>query len=439
MSWASALRKTPAVPPPPEFFIPQFPIERIDWPRLVSLDFETFYDDQYTLSKLSTSEYIRDPRFEALMVGVKVGRRPRKVIPGPKIGAELAKVDWKTHSLLCHNTHFDGLILSHHYKIVPRRYYCSLSMARGLHSNEIGAGLDEVAVFYGRAGKLKGTLEQMKGRRYKDLVREGLYDQAAEYCGVDVDEMLGIFEEMARKMPVDEMDLIDLTCRMFCDPVLLVDIPRVQAELERERDKRRKMFTTLLRPEKFEHVLKGKEKLLEGDERTELITKRVIGSNEQFADLLRIEGIEPPVKISPAWMKKSREERTDAGKYTYAFAKTDLDFIGLPNNEELIRGKLDPATAEGVMRISSRQEYIRRLVEARLAVKSTSNISRAERFLVSGAHGMRLPVGYAYYRAHCLTGDAQVLTRLGWVALASWSGGEIAQWSEDGSVRFEIG
>lgn len=400
MSWSSALRKTPALPPPPEFFVPQFPIEKVDWHRLVALDFETYYDDQYTLSKLSTSEYIRDPRFEALMIGIKVGRKPRKVVPGPKIKAELAKIDWKTHSVLCHNTHFDGLILSHHYKVVPKRYYCSLSMARGLHSNEIGAGLDEVAQFYGRAGKLKGTLEQMKGRRYKDLVREGLYERAAEYCGVDVDEMLGIFEQMVQKMPVDEMDLIDLTCRMFCDPVLLLDIPRVQAELDREKTARTRMFTTLLRPEKFEHVLKGKEKLLTGDERTELITKRVIGSNEMFAALLRAEDIEPPRKISPAWMKRSREERDDADKYTYAFAKTDLEFVNLPNDEKAIRGKLDAKTAEGVLRISSRQEYVRRLVEARLAVKSTSNITRAERFLVSGANGMRLPVGYAYYRAH---------------------------------------
>jgi hypothetical protein len=204
MGWASATRNI-FVPPKPVFKRPEFPIEKVDYAKLVSLDFETFYDDDYTLSKLSTSEYIRDPRFETLMVGIKIGNRKRVVIPGPKAKAALKAVDWSTHSLLCHNTQFDGFILSHHYGIVPKKYYCSLSMARGLHSNEIGAGLDEVAQFYGRAGKLKGSLEKMKGRRYKQLVAEGLYDQGAEYCGVDVDEMLGIFIEMIPAMPRDEM------------------------------------------------------------------------------------------------------------------------------------------------------------------------------------------------------------------------------------------
>ena len=71
-------------------------------------------------------------------------RSHRKVI-GPMFVAikrELQKINWATHSLLCHNTAFDGLILSHHYGIVPSRYYDTLSMARGLHSNEIGGGLE---------------------------------------------------------------------------------------------------------------------------------------------------------------------------------------------------------------------------------------------------------------------------------------------------------
>lgn len=446
MSWASAVRQTKSSPtkaaPPPQFSgRPKFDREVIDWARLVSLDFETFYDADYTLSKLSTSEYIRDPRFEALMMGVKVGRGKRKVIPGPKIAAFLKTIDWKTHSLLCHNTQFDGFVLSHHYKVVPKRYYCSLSMARGLHSNEIGAGLEEVSIHYGRGGKLKGALESMKGKRYKDLVREGIYAVGAEYCGVDVDEMYEVFKCMVEQMPRDEMDLIHMTCRMFCDPVLKVDIPRVEAELKREMDRRRKLLTSLIDTTLYADDVKltraEKEAAPEGsEERVMLITKKVVGSSEKFADLLRHEGVEPPLKISPAWMKKPAAERSDDDKYTYAFAKDDLEFVNLPDDVESLAAGLNLNKKADVKRLAERQARLRALVDTRLAVKSTTNVTRAQRFLVAGANGMPLPVGYSYYRAHCVPGSTEVLTRDGWMRLDVWTGGEIAQVHPDQRIEF---
>lgn len=405
MSWASSVRHV-VKPSPPTFFRPSFPIEQVDWSRLVSIDFETYYDDNYTLSKLSTSEYIRDERFEALMMGVKVGKKKRAVIPGPKIAAFLKTIPWSTHTLLCHNTQFDGFILSHHYGVVPAKYYCTLSMARGLHSNEIGAGLDEVAQFYGRAGKLKGSLEKMKGRRYKQLVAEKLYDQGADYCGVDVDEMLGIFQEMLPNMPRDEVDLIDLTVRMFCDPVLKMDISRVEAELKRELNRRRTLLMAVISHDTYEGpeiktILKTvAERALTGDERIILKAKRIIGSSEKFADLLRAEGVEPPKKISPAWIKRSKELRTDEDKYAYAFAKDDEKFINLPDDVDALCTGLNLGKVADIKKLAERQERLRNLVDCRIAVKSTTNVTRAERFLKAGANGWSLPCGYAYYRAH---------------------------------------
>ena len=157
MSWASAIRKPAARPHKVAAAArivsrPQIETADVDWDRLVSLDFETYYDTDYTLSKLSTSEYVRDERFEASMVGIKIGNKKTKVVPHNKIAAELAKINWETHSVLCHNVQFDGFILSQRYKVFPKRYYCTLGMARGLHSNEIGAGLHDVSVFYGGKG-----------------------------------------------------------------------------------------------------------------------------------------------------------------------------------------------------------------------------------------------------------------------------------------------
>jgi len=41
--------------------------------RLLTIDFETFYDSDYSLSKLTTSGYVLDQRFEVIGVGVVEG------------------------------------------------------------------------------------------------------------------------------------------------------------------------------------------------------------------------------------------------------------------------------------------------------------------------------------------------------------------------------
>jgi DNA polymerase len=377
-----------------------FPTHTPDWSRLVSIDFETFYSTDYTLSKLSTSEYVRHPQFKAQMLGIKVGNGKTRIIPPGRIRTELAKINWSTHSLLCHNTAFDGFILSHHYGVRPAYYYDSLSMARGLHSNDIGSGLDEVSVYYGGAGKLDG-LEATKGVLNWD---KKLFDATAIYCANDVDEMLRVFKLMLPKMPADEIDLIDLTMMMFCDPVLRVDIPRVEVELKRELDRRDVLMNSVVDLDEYDmtKLLKGKEKLLTGKERDDLMIKRIVGSSDRFAELLRAEDIDPPRKISPAWMKLDKDDReSEAGlkkKYTYAFAKDDAKFTDLPNMVEEWGFDLeDPKQVEMMV---AKQQRLQTLVDVRIAVKSTSNVTRAERFLTAGANGMPLPIGYAYYRAH---------------------------------------
>ncbi len=396
MSWSNAIKAVP----PATFNRPAFVRAKIDWAHLVVLDYESYWDADYTLSKLSTSEYVRDARFKEHMVGIKIGRRKTKVVPHARIRAMLRTIDWKTHDLLCHNTAFDGFILSHHHGVVPRLYYDTLSMARGLYSNDIGAGLDEVAQYLGLGNKIHNVLEQSKG--ILNLPKQ-LYKDMAEYCGVDVDLCLAIFVKMLEDYPATELALIDMTVRMFCDPVLLVDIPRVEKELARELAYREELMTNIvdvtLYPEK--ELLKGPaERALVGVERTMLMVKRIFGSNEKFADLLRVEGIEPPTKISPAWMKKPKEERLDEDKWAYAFAKDDTEFINLPDDHEEWSGDLDLNKKADVAKLVVRQARIRALVDCRLAVKSTTNVTRAERFLTAGANGMQLPVGYAYYRAH---------------------------------------
>jgi DNA polymerase len=408
-AWQSALRKQLSNPVQAvadrlsggRFSRPVFRTKDVDFDHLVSLDFETYFDDEYTLKKLSTSEYVRDPRFKAQMLYLKVGKKAPRIIPAAKIATELQKIDWSTHAVLCHHTQFDGLILSHHYGVVPHFYYDTLSMARGLHSNEIGAGLDEVSAYYGGKGKLEGILEKTKGVRDWSPT---LFKEVTPYCLNDGDEMLRVFNEMIWSMPIEEIDLIDIIVRMFCAPVLRLDIPRIEAELTRELAERETLLRSIIDVDKYrdQKLVKGKEKLLPQLEQDMIIIKRVIGSNERFANLLRDEDVDPPVKISPAWMKRSADEReaTLDEKWSFAFAKDDIEFVNLPEDQTRWTVEYDLNDPDQVKLMAEKSERLRSLVDARIAVKSTTNVTRAERLLISGADGMCLPVYYAYSRAH---------------------------------------
>jgi len=400
MSWASAV-KTKAAPKALAKAV-EFNLAEIDWDRLVTLDFETYYDQDYTLKKLSTSEYIRDPRFKAQMVGIKIGRSSTKIYSAKKLKSALKAINWATHSLLAHHAQFDGFILSHHYKIFPKRIYCTLSMARGLHSNEIGAGLDEVSVFYGGKGKIAGGLQPTMG--VLDWP-PALVKTTSVYCRNDVDECFRIFMLMQPKMPSDEIDLIDVTCRMFTDPVLRLNIPRVETELKRELAARDEALLAVLPLiDKTDPDLKKgwtkAERELTGRAADLMLVKKQCGSNLKFADLLRTQKIDPPVKISPAWIKNGRPN--DNTKWSFAFAKDDQDFIMLPEAPEKWSSDIDRNKKKSVIELAVRAAVIRTLIDARLAVKSTTNITRAQRFLTAGANGMPLPAYYAYARAHTL-------------------------------------
>ena len=81
MGWGSAIKKT-AQPVIQAARAVQYELAQIDWDRLVTLDFETYFDQDYTLKKMSTSEYVRDKRFKAQMVDIKIGRKKTKAVAG---------------------------------------------------------------------------------------------------------------------------------------------------------------------------------------------------------------------------------------------------------------------------------------------------------------------------------------------------------------------
>ena len=154
---------------------------------LIVCDFESYYDSDFTLKGkgISTSEYIRDSRFEIISCSIKVNNRvPFCYFGKEAVAKALAKIKWDKATLLAHHTHFDGLILSHHFGHVPKRYADTLSMARALHPKGHSNSLEDVAIMYNKLNKL--VMPDFKGKHVNDLTKAER-KAIAEYNNRDVE------------------------------------------------------------------------------------------------------------------------------------------------------------------------------------------------------------------------------------------------------------
>jgi DNA polymerase I-like protein with 3'-5' exonuclease and polymerase domains len=309
--------------------------------KILTIDFETFYSTEFSLTKVTTEEYVRSPEFEVIGVAVQEDDGEPVWFSGDAedLHQFLARYDWGNSLALAHNAAFDGAILNWVFGLSPKGWLDTLSMGRALHGTEVGGSLKVLAQHYGLGEK--GTeVENAKGLRRIDFSPAQLA-RYGEYCKNDVDLTYDLFGQMSKGFPAVELRLIDLTLRMFTEPVLRLNTPLLENHLENEH--------------------KRKEELLRNFDKDTLM------SNQKFADLLRELGVEPPMKKSPA-----------TGKQTYAFSKTDEEFKALLEH---------PTTA------------VQTLVAARLGTKSTIEETRTERFIGISTRGA-LPVPLRYYAAH---------------------------------------
>ena len=137
--------------------------------RIVVIDFETLYSDEYTLSKMSTEAYIRDPRFESYGAAVKWSPSvDARWYTHPELQFHFKQEDWSDAWIICHHAQFDGLILTHHYDVHPKMWGCTLSMARGLLGNHISVSLDSVRKQFGIAPKIT-PYQERKGKHWNEL------------------------------------------------------------------------------------------------------------------------------------------------------------------------------------------------------------------------------------------------------------------------------
>ena len=317
---------------------------------MITIDFETYYATDFSLTKLTTEEYVRDDRFQVIGVAVKVNNEPTEWFSGDftQTAMWLHRFPWEDHFVLAHNAIFDAAIMTWHFGIRPKAWLDTLSMARATLGPNAKVGLASLAEQYG-LGKKGLEVNDAKGKRREDFSPQELADYGG-YCVNDVELTYNLFKELDAGFPVKEKRLIDITIRMFSDPMLELDTNALEAHLTGVRERKAKLFET-----------SG-------------ITKEVLNSSAKFATLLQSHGVWPPTKISPA-----------TGKETYAFAKSDQEFVAL---------------------LEHPKEEVQAIVAARIGAKSTLEETRTERFISIAKRGpilgaiRRMPIPLKYYAAH---------------------------------------
>ena len=318
---------------------------------ILTLDYETRWDSkEYTLSKMTTEAYIRDPRFKAFGLCIhEVGSSAKTQWYGHKeIPGILATYDWTKTAVVSHNAAFDCGILSFIYDVHPCFIFDTLSMGRALRGVEVGNSLAKLADAFGLPPKGR-AVHSTDGL---DELTPEIERELAEYCKHDVYLCEEIFAKfylgfapdgtVTKPYPKSELRLIDMTVKMFTEPRLILDVPMLEKAVEEDKAK---LAAALMHARAEESDL---------------------ASNAKFAELLAAHGV-------PAPMKKSRT----TGLPALALAKTDALFQALLNGDD---------------------EDVALLCEARLKVKSTLERTRAQRFIDIASRGA-LPVPLRYYGA----------------------------------------
>ena len=312
--------------------------------NIITLDFETYYSQTYSLSKLTTEEYVRGKEFEVIGVSVKVNDGETQWYSGTYSDTKqfLESFDFDDNLALAHNAMFDAAILTWHFGIHPRGWLDTLSMARAIHSTEVGGSLDKLTQHYG-LGQKGTAVAQALGKRRLDFTPYDLAEYG-EYCVNDVELTYKLFNCMSPDFPALELRLIDLTIRMFSEPVLELSPIQLLTHLHAIQNSKAALLKNV--------GMDSREGLM---------------SNDKFAHLLKLLDIDPPRKISPV-----------TGKEAWAFSKTDEGLKALLDHPNL---------------------NVQTLVTARLGLKSTQEETRTQRFMGIADRG-KLPIPLRYYAAH---------------------------------------
>lgn len=336
----------------------------------LTLDFETYYDREINLKKMTTQAYVMHPQMEVLMVSAKFNEAPVQIIDGEQIPTFFATVDWSNTAVIAHNAVFDGSILYWRYGVRPAMLIDTMSMAQALGVPTI-AGSASLATCIrllqeaGYAVPPKGTeVLDALGKRRADFTPQQ-WAAYREYCKNDTDITWFLFKILRQYLTDEEMRFQDIILRCYTEPRLTVDMPTVEYELNRCRTYKAEQLAEVCKM--FGTTQDNLSALLRSNDKFAEVLRSIGGVTEEEAEQGKSGTFIIPTKVS---------EKT--GKTTWAFGKTDVAFKELCEHD-------DPK--------------IQAVCQARLAAKSSIDETRCLKFLEYGSYGF-LPMGYKIGGAH---------------------------------------
>lgn len=353
---------------------------------LVVIDFETYWDSKtYTLSKMGPIEYVRNEKFTPQLCAFTLSNgsccADCSVVEHERLRTTFENLDTHDVAWCGHNMHgFDNLILSEFFDFHPQKIYDTIAMMRwtGLSRvcRESHAALTE---FLGNGNKAAGTVVSDHKQWPDDFTPE---ERAffIQYCKDDAGQCYQNAQDMLPYMTPDALRFMSITARMATEPSFVLDedlLLEYLSDLDNAADKARQELMSMF------------------SFKTNADMLAALRSADKFAIMLRSLGIEPPLKESAAKTKTKREKlqlAADAGVpgaaeelenmqpvMTYAFSKTDVDFV-------LMQDHPDPRVAL--------------LVRTRLQLNSSIDRSRAETLLKFARMHKPLPIMLGAWLAH---------------------------------------
>ena len=353
---------------------------------LVVIDFETYWDSKtYTLSKMGPIEYVRNENFAPQLCAFAMSNGACCVdcfaVEHERLRTTFENLDMHDVAWCGHNMHgFDSLILSEFFDFHPRKIWDTIAMMRwtGLSRvcRESHAALTE---FLGNGHKAAGTVVSDHKQWPDDFTPEERMF-FIQYCKDDAGQCYQNAQAMLPYMTPDALRFMSITARMATEPSFVLDedlLLEYLSDLDAAADKARQELMAMFSFQTNADMLAA------------------LRSADKFAGMLRSLGVEPPLKESAAKTKTKREKlqlAADAGVpgaaeelenmqpvMTYAFSKTDVDFV-------LMQDHPDPRVAL--------------LVRTRLQLNSSIDRSRAETLLKFARMHKPLPIMLGAWLAH---------------------------------------